>query len=118
MVEMKKGTIRTDCYYAVLDKFKKEYPDAHFECAMRQWFSSVLSPTWDLLNAAKTQKWPIEDYYAALGRQIRHDPVALARLEFLRDLVRKGKTVFIVCVEKDASICHRTLIKELIERGL
>lgn len=110
--------IRTDCYYAVLNKFKKEYPDAHFECVMRQKFNSVLSPTWDLLNTAKTQKWPIDDYYKALGRQIQHDPVALVRLEFLRDLVRKGKTVFIVCFEKDALICHRTLIKEFIERGL
>jgi hypothetical protein len=113
--------IRLDCYVAVIEKFKKEYPDAIFEVITRQVFPpwhiipSVLSPTWELLTTAKREQWPIDQYFNELSKQFINDTVARKELIRLRDIARSGKTVFLVCVEKDASKCHRTLVKKLIE---
>jgi uncharacterized protein YeaO (DUF488 family) len=115
-------SIRVDCYVAVLERFMHEYPNAVFEVITRQTFSphhtmpSVLSPTWDLLNAAKSEKWPIERYFVELGKQFDRDPDAQEELFRLRTIVRSGKTLFLVCFEKDATKCHRTFVKNLLEQ--
>jgi hypothetical protein len=113
--------IRTDCYVSVYDKFKAENPDAHFEVITRKTIPaightkpSVLSPTWPLLDKIKKEKWDMPRYYAELGKQIMKDPDAIYRLEVLACMVRQGKTVFLVCYEKDAAKCHRTYIKALL----
>ena len=111
------GEIRTECYFAVLDKFKSKYPDAHFEIITRK-ASSVLSPAWDLLDIVKREHWSMEKYYPELGKQFQRDPDALALIKRLADIARSGKTVYVVCYEKDASVCHRTYVKMLIEREL
>lgn len=119
---MEKMDVRLDCYLAVLEKFKHEYPDAIFEIITRKVIPpyhltpSVLSPTWELLDQAKHEQWPIEKYFAALRQQFFYDFDAHAELKRLRDIARSGKTLFLVCYEKDPNKCHRTLIKKLIER--
>lgn len=121
----KPGEIRTDCYVHIFMDKKKENPDAHFEIITRATLPaichttpSVLSPNWPLLDAAKAEKWGMPQYYAELGRQFQGDPAALARIKELARIARSGTTVFLVCYEKDASVCHRTYVKMLVEREL
>lgn len=114
--------IRTDCYVAVFDKFKAANPDAHFEIITRMTIPgighvtpSVLSPAWSLLDIVKAEKWDMLRYYAELGKQIFKDHDATYRLEELAEIARSGKTVFLVCYEKDATQCHRNYIKILLD---
>ena len=117
--------VRVDCYVAVFEKFKAAYPQAHFEVITRKTIPaighakpSVLSPTWPLLDKVKSEKWDMTRYYAELGKQIFSDYDATYRLEELAEIVRSGKTVFLVCYEKDATQCHRTYIKVLLEMAV
>jgi len=118
------GEIRIDCYVAVLEKFKREYPNAYFDVITRKvipgWTTqaSVLSPTWDLLNMAKKEHWAMDQYYRNLESQFMNDDTAQVELEWLRELVRKGNMLFLVCFEKNPAECHRTFVKQLIEREL
>lgn len=111
------GIVSVECYLAVLDQFKQKHPEAHFEVITRT-AGSPLSPTWELLNTAKDEKWPMDEYYAALGKQFNQDIQARERLNYLIKLVKSGKNVFLVCYEKDPSKCHRSYVKMLITREL
>jgi uncharacterized protein YeaO (DUF488 family) len=104
--------IRTDCYLAVLKKFKEKYPNAHFEVITRV-AKSPLSPSWDLLNKAKEEKWDFDKYRQALIIELGESGAAAKKLWELKLIARK-KDVFLVCYEKDASKCHRSIIKELM----
>lgn len=112
--------IRVDCYAAVLNKFKTNYPDAHFEIVMRgpktvgiQCEPSVLSPSWDLLKAAKSNM-NFEQYSRKLEYQLFSDSNAVRRMFELNKLAQT-KLVFLVCSEKDPNQCHRSLLKNWIE---
>jgi uncharacterized protein YeaO (DUF488 family) len=108
--------ISVECYFAVSKKYKQQYPDAHFELVMRR-FHSPLSPTWELLNFAKETEMPFDDYKDKLKIQIVADPKAMKRLKDLACIALE-KDIFLVCYEKDATQCHRTIIKELLEHQI
>lgn len=103
--------IRLDCYLAILDKMKKQYPDAHFEVITRT-AQSVLSPSFKLLRIAKAGM-KFEIYKIALTDELLRSEKAQMRLRKLKEIASK-KLVFLVCFEKDATRCHRSLIKEMI----
>jgi uncharacterized protein YeaO (DUF488 family) len=114
--------VRTDCYLAVSKKFKKMYPNAHFEYVSRSRFNSVLSPSVDLLTDAGIYKKPDgsrnprmswQDYKKAFKKEIQNNTKSLKRLKKLKEIA-KEKTVFLVCFEKDASKCHRSILKEMM----
>jgi uncharacterized protein YeaO (DUF488 family) len=107
--------IRIDCYFAVLKKFKEQYMDAHFEMVMRR-FGHPLSPSWNLLNQAKEMKWSFEKYTSELLEEFSKNPKAQERLKELREIARK-KDVFLVCFEKDPSVCHRSIVKKILEES-
>ena len=120
--KMKIESIRTDCYLALLSKFRLMYPNAHFEVITSR-SSSDLRPSLDLLiragimkyrNGPKRSLMAFSKYSALFKKEIRDDPLSWKRLQELKEL-SKEKTVFLVCYEKDAAKCHRTLIKEMIE---
>lgn len=113
-IEKYSNLIRTDCYFAVLHKFEEKNRDAHFEVVTRQWQNSYLSPSWDLLYELKDGKISFEEYFVKLRMQIENDPNAMERLGRLKEMVLNSKTVFVVCVEKDATKCHRTLVKRML----
>lgn len=115
--------VRTDCYLAVSKKFKEKYPDAHFEYVSRSRFNSILSPSVDLLidagiykksDGTKNPKMSWQDYKSAFKKEIKNNTKALERLKELKEMANE-KTVFLVCFEKDASECHRSILKEMID---
>ena len=104
--------IRTECYLAILKKCKKQYPDAHFEVITRT-AKSVLSPSKDLLIKAKAERMDFEVYRELYIGEVFNNLDALRRIHELKKIA-KDKLVFLICYEKDASECHRSIVKELI----
>jgi uncharacterized protein YeaO (DUF488 family) len=114
------GVIRVECYVAVLKQYREDYPDAHFEIVTRQMFGdegdSVLSPSWDLLKKSKAENWPFEKYTQSFLTEMRNSTTgSQARLAILKKQKDLGKTIFLVCVEKDPQECHRSILKKILD---
>jgi uncharacterized protein YeaO (DUF488 family) len=114
--------LRTDCYAAVIGKFRRNYPKAHFECVMRyppsvhlNMAPGILSPSPALLMSGKKGQISFTEYGEKLYRELFTNPQAIRRMKELKVLA-KSQLVFLVCVEKDASQCHRSLLKNWIEQ--
>ncbi len=105
--------IRTDCYLAVLKKYRKQYPNAHFEVITRT-AKSVLSPSWSLLNAVKSGIIDFDEYKKKLIDEIFSRDDAINLIKKLKKMSDSGKIVFLVCYEKNADLCHRMIIKDII----
>ena len=106
--------IYTDCYFAVLKKFKEQYPNAIFELIMRR-FNHPLSPSWKLLTRAKTEGWSFSKYKVEFLKELNKRKDAKEKLKELKEISREHD-LFLICFEKDASVCHRSIIKELLEK--
>ena len=109
-----KPHIRIDCYLAVLKKFKEQYPNAHFEIITRT-AHSILSPSWELLKKSKEEEWNFEYYSNELLKEFKRIPAVWKKIEELQKIA-KTKDIFLVCYEKDASKCHRSIIKTIMEK--
>lgn len=114
--------IRTDCYLAVLKKFREKFPDAHFEVITRT-AKSILSPSKKLLieagimkksDGTKNPKMPFNEYSLKFFDEIENNPKAKERLRELLK-ISKEKDVFLVCYEKDSNKCHRSLVKRILD---
>jgi uncharacterized protein YeaO (DUF488 family) len=103
--------IRVDCYLAVLKRFKLQFPSAWFEIVTRS-FNSPLSPSWTLLEKYKSGLIDFQQFLGLLGSELAARPASLQRVD---ELARMSGTLFLVCYEKDASKCHRTFIKGMVE---
>ena len=101
-----------ETYLAVKKKMEKLLPDAHFEVVTRT-AKHVLSPSWKLLRRAKAEKWDFGKYKIAFVDEMISNPKALQKMHELVSLARE-KDVYLVCYEKDASKCHRTILIELM----
>ncbi len=106
--------IDTDCYLAVLKKYKERFFEAHFEIITRT-AKSCLSPSKELLNYAKENKISFEDYEKIFIKEISGNPEAKKRINEIREIA-KDKVVFLVCDERDPEVCHRSIVKKIIER--
>lgn len=104
--------VNTDCYLVLLKKYKETYADAHFE-VITQTAKSCLSPSKELLNYAKENKITFHEYKVRFLKEIRESPIAIKRLKLLKQIA-KDRMIFLVCFEKDASKCHRSIIKEIL----
>lgn len=102
----------TNCYLAVLKKFKMQFPHAHFEIITRT-AGSVLAPSWKLLTLSKEVGLSFDEYRKLFTTEIKNNPIARKCIEEIRELV-KDQLIFLVCYEKDASKCHRSIVKEMI----
>ncbi len=105
--------IRTDCYLAVLKKYKEQYPDAVFEIVTRS-SNSILAPSWQLLRQYKSDKISFDEYIERYKKEILSRRSAID-LMFDINHASKKHNIFLVCYEKDAKRCHRSILKELIE---
>ena len=113
--------IRTDCYLAIMARMKRQFPDARFEEVYKA-SGSVLAPSANILVATGIFKKPDgtknpTDFvlYRRLFREhILSDPRAVAWLRKLKEMAI-SRDVFLVCLEKDATNCHRTLLKEMMD---
>jgi uncharacterized protein YeaO (DUF488 family) len=112
------GKIRIDCYLHVLDKFKRKYPDAHFEIITRANHDHILSPSWDLLNEYKKYKkipqfvW--DGFTFKFTKELENRKGVMEKLREFKEL-SKEKDVFLVCYEKNPYRCHRSVVKHLID---
>lgn len=110
--------VRVDCYHAVMARYRAANPDAVIAPITRQFENSPLSPSWDLLHRAKREKWAYDRYCKNLEAEFESNPESERELDRLADLYLSGKSVFLVCVEKDAAVCHRSLVKMLLEKRI
>jgi len=55
-------------------------------------------------------------YKMLLLQEIMNNDVAIRRLKDMC-ILKKKKDIFVVCYEKDARQCHRSIIKELIDQN-
>lgn len=104
--------INTDCYLGVLKEYKTRFFNAHFEVITRM-EESCLSPSWALLNYAKEYKISFEEYKERFLRELKKRPFALEKLRNLKR-IGKDRVIFLVCLEKDASKCHRSIVKDIL----
>lgn len=104
--------IKTDCYLAVLKKYKEKYPDAHFEIITRT-ANHPLSPSWQLLEKIKEENLGWDDYTKIFLHEMKTKDITL-ELHRLKNIARE-KDVYLVCYEKDANFCHRSLVKQMID---
>jgi len=108
--------INTDCYLAVLKKYKAKFFEAHFEVITRT-AKSCLSPSKCLLNYAKKNGISFKEYQKLFIKEISENPEAKKRINELREIA-KDKVVFLVCFERDPEVCHRSIVKKIIERTI
>ncbi len=104
--------IKTDCYLAVLKKFKTKFPDAHFEVITRT-ANHVLSPSWQLLEKYKKEGLTFDTYTDIFCHEMERSECQ-HRMKQLEEMARE-KDVYLVCYEKSDEQCHRRLVKRLIE---
>ena len=107
--------IRVDCYLAVLDKYKKKHPKAHFEVITRKDNDHPVSPSWELVKNYTDETYDWERYKIEFINEIYANEVAIRRLIELKAIAGE-KTLFLVCLEVDSKQCHRTLVKWLMDR--
>lgn len=104
--------INTDCYLAILKEYIKRMPSAHFEIITRT-KNSCLSPSRELLNYAKQNKIPFEEYKKIFLEELKKRSFVPEKLKTLKQ-ISKERVVFLVCYEKDASKCHRSIVKDIL----
>lgn len=104
--------IHINCYLAVLKRFREKYPNAHFEVITRV-AHHPLSPSWKLLNKIKHENISWEEYTTLFLNEME-SPSKKKELYRLQEIAQK-KDLYLVCYEKDATHCHRSLVKKLIE---
>lgn len=107
------SNIRVDCYLAVLKKFKKLYPNERFE-VITLTSKSPLAPSKKLLERAKESNMAFQDYCIQLGWEYAANHQACEKLKELANY-SLDKILFLVCYEKDSSICHRSYVKKVLE---
>ncbi len=121
------GKISVSCYLAKLEEYKKRYPLAHFEIITNTNYLKTeertsLAPTDELLiksgiytksDGTFNKKLPFTEYAKLFVKEINNNPKALQRIQELREIANQ-QDIFLVCVEQDASQCHRSIIKNII----
>ncbi len=106
--------IRTDCYLAILKRMQEKNPEAIFLVVTRARQNSILAPSWNLLNDAKAGKIDWREYSRRFHKEIEQCPEALEFLQIIRYIAEK-QDVFLVCYEKNAARCHRSLLAKMIQ---
>ena len=117
--------IRIDCHLAKLKEFKGKYPNAHFE-VITNTSKSCLAPSKELLidagilekpNGTKNPKmnFNLFEYKFRFMNEIYSNLNACSKLLELKNLAEK-KPVFLICSCRNPEFCHRSIIKDMIEK--
>jgi uncharacterized protein YeaO (DUF488 family) len=120
------GEIRIDCYLAKLKKYKRKYPNAHFEYVNNR---NILAPSEELLhkhlptiNAYRrgeiTKKEVEKDFLLYSNEyldEINNNPKAIKRLKELA-FIKQYQDIFLICYCRDETLCHRIIIKKILDR--
>ena len=65
---------------------------------------------------ARKRAWNLVDYERRYRRHIMNLPEALEQIRLIKELDRKGKTIYLICYEKEAP-CHRFIVKDIVDKG-
>jgi len=101
-----------ETYLAILSKMREKHPDAYFIVVTRT-AASPLSPSWELLNKAKADKWGFKKYREYFISEIESNRTAREAMKYIKE-ISKRQDVYLVCYEKDAKKCHRSILIEMI----
>lgn len=77
-------------------------------------WAPFLAPKGGLLHDIKDERIDFEEYEERFRLQVSNDRRALVLIDALAHMAL-GRDVCVLCFEKDASRCHRTIVKEMIE---
>ena len=72
-----------------------------------------LAPQQAILNQYKNNEISFEDLTLAFKRYLVLKEEAKIAINKLKDMLSK-EDVYLICCEKDSSICHRTILKEYL----
>jgi uncharacterized protein YeaO (DUF488 family) len=109
-----------ESYFANVKNLPKE---AYKEYVMRARFNSVLAPSAKLLVEAgifkkfdgrKNPKMPFDEFRIKYEKEVLANPQAVKRMRYLKELAERVD-VYLICMEKSALFCHRSVLKMLIE---
>ena len=103
-----------ETYFANLGNVKKMDPGAVIIDVTRR-AGSVLSPSWDMLNAYKAKKIDWDGYISRFLREM-DNPECRAEMLRIGELART-KDVYLVCFERVGN-CHRFLLVDMIKRAM
>lgn len=104
--------INTDCYLAILKKYREKYIDAHFEIITRT-AKSCLSPSKELLEYAKKSNMSFDRYKELFLEELKRNSFVPEKLKSLKK-ISEERLIFLVCYEKDADKCHRSIVREIL----
>ena len=102
-----------ETYLAILKKMRELHPEAEFIVVTRT-AHSVLAPSWELLNEAKSTNMTFAEYSRRYIKEISERRAARLELTRLARLSRE-KDVYLVCYEKDPARCHRSILLKIIK---
>lgn len=111
------SNFRVEAYLSKLNEFREIYPDAHFEIITRT-ANHTLSPSQELLVRFQNEKMSFEQYKILLLEEFRKNrervEIALLKLE----KIAKSKIVFLICFETSPRECHRSIVKEILDKKI
>lgn len=81
-----------------------------------KWYKS-LSPSNDTLNEYKNNKITWEEYIIRFYADIYNDE-SLDDLMDIKQLLKSGEDVTLICYEKNEQNCHRYLLGEILKRNM
>lgn len=119
-ISTEKNGIRTT-YASRLKELKKIFPNARFEVVMRYpssvglcYYPSILAPSKNLLFEWKEKEISWDEFEKRFEKEILSDS---SKIELLHELKKDSekRIVFLVCSEKNARYCHRSLLKKYID---
>jgi len=109
-----------ESYFANVKNLPQE---AHKEYVTRARFNSILAPSAKLLieagifkktDGSKNPKMPFDQFRVKYEKEILANPAAIERMRFLKELAEQ-MDVYLICMEKSALFCHRSILKTMIE---
>ena len=125
MARKRYGKVYTS-YFAIEKRVHARLPDNRQLVAAVRYFPQwakrdhyrwlrELGPSADLLACAKARKISFKDYAEEYLKELTTNSDSMRQVEDLVHLILYSKMdVVLFCYEKDSSVCHRSILKQLI----
>ena len=81
-------------------------------------WSRHASPETALLKRYKNGEIDWKEFSKEFKKQMRTSPESKKAIEELMELLKKEKTVSLLCYEKEGLNCHRYIVKALVDRAI
>lgn len=74
-----------------------------------------LSPSKQLLSKMKNESMSFEEFEKLFRKEKMNDKVFLEQITLLSGFCYSNEDVVLLCYEKDATVCHRSIVAKMIE---